>query len=330
MKKIYIEPSSLCNLNCAMCFRNGWINEQQDLMDSMTFDCLFASLCKNVPERVTFGGMGEPLLHPQLPVWISRLHEIGCRTELITNGTLLDSPLSQELLSAGVSKVWISMDGFSGYSYKNARNGAIYDQLVTNILGYNCARRECGHGELGITFVVTNENIAELACINTFADQYCVDSINLSHAVPMAPISREDVLLWDSIPVGEMRRYCSSSTKRQIDHCRFISEENCFVRWDGEVAPCMQLLHEHHTWFYKEERRVHRLSFGNVRERPLFEIWSSDAYSQFRKRVMEFDFPSCIYCDGCDYRLSNETDCAYNTFPTCGACFWAQGVIFCP
>ena len=28
LKKLYIEPTSKCNLNCKMCFRNTWIDEK--------------------------------------------------------------------------------------------------------------------------------------------------------------------------------------------------------------------------------------------------------------------------------------------------------------
>ena len=328
--KLYIEPASGCNLNCTMCFRNEWVDEPKGVMADVTFDRLFAAIRCNPPRLVVFGGMGEPMLHPRLSEWVSRLHGIGCRTELITNGTLLTAEMSFKLLRAGLDRVWISMEGFCRQAYERTRKGSIYDALLENIESYNRERERSMRGELGITFVMLVENMPELNRFNAFADQYRVDAINVSHALPIAPAKREEVIFWDGYPTGTMRRWHTSFTPRKADYCRFVAEANFFVRWDGEVAPCMQLLHECHTYLYKERRRIHRPNLGNVNELDLKEIWRSPAYVAFRERVIAFDFPSCTLCDGCDDRLSNEADCDFNPFPTCGACLWAQGIVYCP
>jgi hypothetical protein len=39
--------------------------------------------------------------------------------------------------------------------------------------------------------------------------------------------------------------------------------------------------------------------FGNVKKTPLFDIWNSDDYRVFRRRVIEGDLPD--ECQGCDY-----------------------------
>ena len=48
--------------------------------------------------------------------------------------------------------------------------------------------------------------------------------------------------------------------------CRFVHERTAFVRWDGQVSPCMGLLHSHRTSLYGLERRVRAHDFGDVRE----------------------------------------------------------------
>jgi hypothetical protein len=50
----------------------------------------------------------------------------------------------------------------------------------------------------------------------------------------------------------------------------------------------------------------------------------------FRDRVQDFDFAECTICGSCDLAEKNEEDCIGNTFPTCGGCLWAQGVVQCP
>ena len=37
LRRLYLEPTSRCNLNCAMCFRKSWVDEQAGDMEEATF-----------------------------------------------------------------------------------------------------------------------------------------------------------------------------------------------------------------------------------------------------------------------------------------------------
>ena len=117
---------------------------------------------------------------------------------------------------------------------------------------------------------------------------------------------------------------------RKTHYCRFVQEGNCFVRYDGNVAPCMGVLHNSVTYLWQQKRKIYHYSFGNASRQRLDEIWYSDSYSQFRQRVSEFTFSPCMYCGGCELREENREDCYGNEGPTCGACLWAEGIIRCP
>jgi len=114
------------------------------------------------------------------------------------------------------------------------------------------------------------------------------------------------------------------------DKCRFIEDRCTFIRWDGEVSPCMGLLHSYTTYLNNNPREVKSHSWGNILSNTLSEIWSSAPYHNFREKVDSFDFSPCYACGGCTYSEKNEEDCYGNLFPTCGGCLWAQGVIQCP
>ncbi|MBQ3371736.1 MAG: SPASM domain-containing protein, partial [Oscillospiraceae bacterium] len=96
---------------------------------------------------------------------------------------------------------------------------------------------------------------------------------------------------------------------RRANWCRFIEEGHCFIRWDGDVSPCMGLLHTADTFLGEHKRRIHHHSFGNVYEQSLGEIWNSKAYQDFRRRVHEFRYAPCLFC---------------------GGCLWGQGFAVCP
>jgi MoaA/NifB/PqqE/SkfB family radical SAM enzyme len=114
------------------------------------------------------------------------------------------------------------------------------------------------------------------------------------------------------------------------DRCPFIEKGAMAIRWDGDVSPCLPLLHDHKTFLYGYERSLRRYRVSNVMEQDLFSLWNLPEYLSFRERVQKFDFSPCTICGGCDLTEKNEEDCFGNAFPTCGGCLWAQGVIQCP
>ena len=64
LKKLYIEPSSACNLKCKMCFRNNWFDEKIGLMTAEIWNNVSDSITrldKTELKTVMFAGMGEPL-----------------------------------------------------------------------------------------------------------------------------------------------------------------------------------------------------------------------------------------------------------------------------
>jgi MoaA/NifB/PqqE/SkfB family radical SAM enzyme len=114
------------------------------------------------------------------------------------------------------------------------------------------------------------------------------------------------------------------------DRCPFIEKGSVAIRWDGNVSPCLPLLHDHKTFLYGFERSLRHYEVGNVMEQDLYDLWNLPEYLAFRERVQKFDFSPCTICGGCDLIENNEEDCFGNTFPTCGGCLWAQGLIKCP
>lgn len=330
MRKLYIEPASTCNFNCKMCFRHNWKNETTGLMSQFTFQNIVSGLKGRWPEKVVFGGMGEPLLQPSLSAWIRIFHEFGCQTELISNFSLMNEERCLELCQAGLDRAWVSIDSVLPKHYETIQDGGRYRRLVENMETFRRTRAFYPNVHLGITYVILPDNLSEIAHLNHFADSIDADLIHLSHAIPNQPVFREETAFDMDLPVGLQHRIGEFHKEYSPRHCRFLEEENAFIRWDGDIAPCMQLLHETDTWMFGEQRKIMRKSFGNVNSISLMDAWNSQEYRAFRQRVIDFDFPDCISCDGCELRKENETDCMMHDFPTCGACLWSLGKVFCP
>lgn len=326
----------MCNLNCSICFRHGWIDEELGMMDMSVFNS-FASQINDIPfvEEIFFGGMGEPLFHPDICNMLKSF-SADIKKTLITNGSMLDKDKSKKLVEAGLDELWISMDGFCKESYESIQNGGMYEQLIRSIEDFNEIRdtEEKTSGRrinLCITFVITPQNIDELSHIDEFADYYGIDWINISHMIPGYPM-KETELMYDKmdVPLGKMHRMRDGALRVPEDECPFISKNCMFIRWDGKAAPCMQLLHSCRTYLFEEERIITSFTYGNVEKQSVLDCWNDEEYRRFRGRVKEFYFPFCRHCSGCEDRKGNLKDCFLTESPTCGACIWASGKVFCP
>ncbi len=107
-KKIYIEISNVCNLQCTFCPE---VVRGKKFMDPALFTQA-ATAAAPLTDTVCFHLMGEPLLHPEFASYLDICGTLGLRVELTTNGILLDEKRSQALLNPVLSQINFSLQAF--------------------------------------------------------------------------------------------------------------------------------------------------------------------------------------------------------------------------
>jgi MoaA/NifB/PqqE/SkfB family radical SAM enzyme len=364
LNRLYVEPTSRCNLTCRTCIRNTW-NEPMGDMDMAVFERLVSKLGRFPHlESVMFGGFGEPTAHPRILDMVRAVRALGLRAEMTTNATLLDDALVEGLLRERLDTLWISLDGTTEESFAAVRPGAGLARVLENL--DRLARRNGREGheiEIGIAFVVMKTNLADVKHLDRLARSVGARRIIVSHVLPYSEAMEKEMLCLQTLTLETFtfapgktelslpRLDVNNATKETLfslfqgfenltlmgnrvavdaRRCRFVHDRTAFVRWDGRVAPCMGLLHSHKTYLYGLERQVRSHAFGDMRTEDLYDIWNSKAYADFRDKVKAFDFSPCHVCGGCSLLEKNEEDCYGNAFPACGGCLWAQGIIQCP
>jgi MoaA/NifB/PqqE/SkfB family radical SAM enzyme len=364
LNRLYVEPTSRCNLACRTCIRNTWDEPMGD-MDQETFDRLAVQL-RRFPhlETVMFGGFGEPTAHPRILGMVRAVKALGLRAEMTTNATLLDDAMVEGLLRERLDTLWISLDGTTEESFEAIRAGASLSKVLENVERLARQNGRDGHAiEIGIAFVVMKTNLGDVKHLDRLARSVGARRIIVSHVLPYSEAMEKEMLCLQTLTLETFtfapgktelslpRIDVNNTTKETLfslfqgfenltfmgnrvavdaRRCRFVRERTTFVRWDGRVSPCMGLLHSHRTFLYGLERRVRAHDFGSVREGDLFDLWNSKAYADFRDKVKAFDYSPCHVCGGCSLLEKNEEDCYGNAFPACGGCLWAQGIIQCP
>ncbi len=366
LTKVYIEPTVACNLDCITCFRNSW-EQPIGRMSDETFTSFLQSLKELDPlPNVYFGGIGEPLFHPRTIEWIAVVKALGVKVELITNGTILTEKKSKELIETGLDTLWVSMDGASPDTYADVRMGAELPNILKNLRRFD-KLRPASHfpkPEIGITFVAMKRNIADLPEVIKLGKSFKARHFFVSNLQPITEAMQEDCLYTQTIhniaylqaphlPSLRLPKmdfdettqaalfeafnsqlnvtFAGNNWSGASDTCTFIESGTMSVAWDGGVSPCWPLMHTHTSFLHGKPRVSRKHVIGNVRDRSLADLWQDPDYVAYRERLHNFAFAPCTFCGGCDLSERNEEDCIGNTtFPVCGGCLWAQGIVQCP
>jgi MoaA/NifB/PqqE/SkfB family radical SAM enzyme len=366
LAKIYVEPTSQCNLACRTCIRNSW-NEPSGQMSEKVFDRLVAGLGDfDPPPKVFFGGFGEPLVHPRITEMVAQIRSQGSSVELITNGILLNERMSKELIEAGINVLWISVDGATPESYSKVRIHSSLPEVLANVrrFRHDCLSLNGKKPQIGLSFVAMRSNVDELpdlmrlgiqlgvsrylvTNVLPYTQEMCKEMLyTLSISVhpvayqspwsPLLELPRIDLIEATRDPLYRVNRTVQNvltpgqEQTKSLDRCPFIESGSTTIGWDGGISPCLPLMHSHRSFLNSTERLIRRYVVGNLEHATLQELWIASEYQNFRRRVEEFEFSPCVYCGGCDFLETNREDCFGNTFPVCGGCLWAQGIIQCP
>ena len=105
--RVYVEITNICNMSCSFC--HGHSREPRR-MTAEEFSQILDKL-NGQTDYIYYHLMGEPLTHPDLPLFVKTAGERGFKSVITTNGTLLDR-VGDELLESGLHKVSLSVHSF--------------------------------------------------------------------------------------------------------------------------------------------------------------------------------------------------------------------------
>lgn len=366
LNKLYIEITTTCNLDCVMCVRRVW-DEPIGTMAQEDFAQLMDQVREfDSPPTIHLSGFGEPMTHPHFLELVSMAKETGAAVEMTTNGMLLTRDMCEALIELNLDRLVVSVDGASADHFEEIRERASFRQVIENLRELKRLRIRYrgrhGNPQLALAFVAMRDNIQDLPLLPALATQVGAWNIIVSNLVPHTPELEQQILYGDalnsvayrasrwapelSLPKLDVRTETTGALQRAFnstasislldgslsgrnDYCRFAQRGYAVVRWDGEVSPCLSLLHSHPEYIHGRRKEITRHRFGNVGDTALKQIWESAEFSRFRSQLRAFPYSPCSTCGGCERFPANYVDCSDNGFPTCGACLWAQGFVQC-
>jgi len=272
--RLWIEPTSYCNLNCIMCPNKSLPKEKKGYMEFGLFRKIIDE-ARHFVFDVNLLHRGESLLHPEFFRMIRHAHDAGLFTKFHTNGTLLDEAKSRALLQSGIDQFTFSFDGYDKETYEAIRVNADFEKTVANIVRFLELKKS----------LKAKKPYTILELIN-FPDLYK----NVTEAQKKQFLNNFRGLPLDKVIVKEIHNWAGEiappKKSENYSPCTFLWQA-LVVFWDGEVLPCAQDFQGYY-------------GLGNVRDSTLAEIWNNERMASLRKKILERDTNGLETCSRCD------------------------------
>lgn len=299
---LQVESAIACNLRCVMCpWREITKNSiNRGLMSQAIWDAIRPHLTQ--VRSMDFTGGGEPLLQPHLVEWIADAKAAGCETGFLSNGLLLKKDLLERILDAGMDWICISMDGATEEMYEQIRVGSNFRRVCENVSNIAAMR----HGKLPktmINFVLMDTNHHQVEEIVHLAAKLGVDQVNFKQCDVIRGDAGKGHGLFGPQETRDIRRLRKSLAKaRRLAQklgllttafsftpeeqavCEQDPRNSMFVRYDGTVAPCINLAIGGPTTFLGEDVEMPSAHYGQLPQDDLLDLWNSDKCKFYRQR----------------------------------------------
>ena len=300
-RSIQIECTTRCNLKCTMCEIAYWTEKGGDLR----FDNL-ERMVEHLPKlrRVDMTGVGESLMNREFLAGVEFLKSRGIYVTLNDNFTLMTERTARRIVDLELDQILLSLDGATKETYESIRVGANFENVLANARGLTRIKRELGRTkpEFKINTVVSLTNYKELAGI-----------VELAHDLGVGMVSMVNIITFgDTAELGtesserEVRDAYDRAVARgrelgvlvkielfdklPVEQCDFPWTRN-FVTYDGYVHPCC------YTTQTGDRQAQNKRAFGNLLTTSFEEIWQSEAYTTFRRKMKAGILPhACTHC----------------------------------
>ena len=281
---LQIEPSSVCNARCVFCYHST--NTGGTLLSTETFRKIISD-AKGFPSKIKIVDLyssGEPLCNPHFADMVNEVKQAGIseRVGVTTNGLLLTPKRIDDIITAGLDVIRISVNGLNSETYKQICGIDVNFDKFMETLSYPYANK----GKCQI-----NIKIADLALRGeneeTFKDMFgnIADTIFVERIMPYYKDVDYDALDQDIQKRAIDGRYGMKQTNfHKVCYRPFIKFQ---IATSGNItASCCGC-------------PVSDVIFGNVYKDNLVDVWNSSNRKAFLRMQLEgkrFLHPVCKDC----------------------------------
>ncbi len=271
-RKIYIEPTNICNLKCVHCVHDGALTRKPGYFD---FD-LYKSLIEQVKHlrlhtKIQFTGVGEPFFHKRIFDMIQYAADYGFFTLMNTNANLMDREKAEHLVDSGLDYLHVSVDGLTPATYRSIRTGGDFHRVLENIFTLFEARHEKKGYHLAVILGIVEQerNRDEVERFVEFFERF-----------PFHHVVAGELFNHMGAIEEANRKYADRKgvPKEEIPCCNTpwdLLSFNC----DGHAVGCN----------YDFDNRF---VVGDLNEEKALDIWNGERMREFRRAVLDREYSS--------------------------------------
>jgi radical SAM protein with 4Fe4S-binding SPASM domain len=273
---ISVESANYCNLHCPECpvGKNEVPVDRRRKIEAALYKKLIDQLKSSISHVILYF-QGEPFLNKELDELIRYAHDLNIYTSTSTNGQFLTKKNAQNIVSSGLDKIIVSMDGSTQEVYEKYRVGGSLNKVVDGIKNLVAAKSELRSATplIELQFLVLKINEHQLVDMKRLAQSLGVDKLTFKTAQLYDFENGNDLMP----SINKYSRY--KKLKDGKFHIKSRQPNRCWRMWsgavvnaNGDVLPCC---------FDKNSEH----SFGNIHEMTFEECWNSEKASDFRRKL---------------------------------------------
>jgi MoaA/NifB/PqqE/SkfB family radical SAM enzyme len=278
LKSVAIDLGYNCQLNCKHCYASKMRNSKKS---ELTIEELKSIVDQSIKLGAVYFwvGGGEPLLYEKKALeLVEHINKSNAFCLLSTNGILMKEPVLRKLKAAGLNLIMVSIDYHNGALHDYMRDKGCYDKAMEGIK----LARKVGLRVLTST-VVTADKIksGELERIIKLNNKLGVET-HVSPAISIGNWSHEKEMLLsekDLIILRKILKHNDISTCEEVNYLKegcSAGTEKFNITGYGDVIPCPYI----------------QLSYGNIREKSLEEIFSKMCQNKYFKNRSKVCLPA--------------------------------------
>lgn len=285
-RRLVLELTNACNLNCVMCGRNA-ADFKLAFFDMEVFKSLEPLM--DTVEEVTLMGWGEPTVHPNFIEMLRIIDHHHARKYFCTNGMRLDK-IFDAIFDYKVDVFAVSVDGATNKTNNAIRRGSnlrfISEQLKK--IEYRKNNEGLSYPYINFVFCAMKSNLHELPDLVKVAAEIGIDEVKVVFLTvfedAMLPESlwgledeirsvfNEAVQLGEELGILLKLPYVPGEdvAGEKLHRDCFVAWRDFFVGSDGFVRPCMSTPVKLFAYDIKQS---------------FIDMWNSQEYQKYRAEV---------------------------------------------
>ena len=292
---INIDPSDRCNFQCKFCptgdrqLMQNTAGRNHGIMDFDLYKKIIDDICQfdQKVKVIRLYKDGEPLLNPHFPDMVKYAKASGCceRVDTTTNASLLTPELSLKIISAGLDRINISIEGVNEAQYEDFSQYKIdFEKLVQNITFFYENRKQCEMiVKINGDILTESQKEAFYSIFGNIADGVFIESI---------------MECW---PTFELEKVESNQERgiygQKIEEtlvCPYVFYSFA-VNSDGTYSLCFL------DW-------SRRLLLGDVKNLSVKDAWQSQTMQEYRRMFLRGERKTHPICGDCGQLRQGQPD----------------------